>query len=96
MLPMPNEIAATERQYARRDTEALSEHYLRHVEAMTTEGLDRKSDIAAELAWRDECIDREKAKAAAYRELLDRFRPEYAPSEIALDAAIEAIEKGTT
>jgi len=33
-------------------------HYCRHVSAMTREGLHAKSDIAAELAWRDSEIDR--------------------------------------
>jgi hypothetical protein len=43
--------------YARRDTEAIGEHYIRHVWAMTAEGLHEKSDIAAELAWRDAEIE---------------------------------------
>jgi hypothetical protein len=45
-------------QYAKRDHRALGEHYLRHVSAMTGEGLHAKSDIAAELAWRDAEIER--------------------------------------
>ena len=45
-------------QYAQRDHRALGEHYLRHVSAMTGEGLHAKSDIAAELAWRDAEIER--------------------------------------
>jgi hypothetical protein len=40
-------------EYAKRDIEQLGEHYIRHVEAMTAEGLHEKSDIAAELAFRD-------------------------------------------
>jgi hypothetical protein len=43
----------TEKLYARRDIEKLGEHYLRHVDHMTTEALYDKGDIAAELAWRD-------------------------------------------
>ena len=39
--------------YAQRDAEGLGEHYLRHIQAMTAEGLHDKSDIAAELAFRD-------------------------------------------
>ena len=35
-------------------------YYIRHVSAMTREGLHSKSDIAAELAWRDLEIDRLK------------------------------------
>lgn len=43
-------------QYKQRDVRALDAnggHYSRHVAAMTEEGLVAKSDIAAELAWRD-------------------------------------------
>lgn len=45
-----------EKQYAERDAMALDEagnHYFRHVLAMTAEQLHTKSDIAAELGWRD-------------------------------------------
>ena len=49
-------------QYAKRDHLALGEHYLRHVSAMTGEGLHAKSDIAAELAWRDAEIERLRAE----------------------------------
>jgi len=47
------------KQYAERDIVALDEqggHYFRHVMAMTSEGLHSKSDIAAELAYRDRRI----------------------------------------
>lgn len=42
-------------EYAERDIMAddIGQHYAKHVNAMTTEGLHAKSDIAAELAWRD-------------------------------------------
>jgi hypothetical protein len=50
--------------YAQRDHRALGEHYLRHVSAMTGEGLHAKSDIAAELAWRDAEIERLQALLA--------------------------------
>ncbi len=48
------------KQYAERDASALDEaggYYIRHVSAMTKEGLHSKSDIAAELAFRDLQID---------------------------------------
>jgi hypothetical protein len=48
------------KQYAERDASALDEaggYYIRHVSAMTKEGLHSKSDIAAELAFRDMQID---------------------------------------
>lgn len=43
--------------YARRNTAALGEYYIRHIEAITDEDLCDASDIAAELAWRDREID---------------------------------------
>lgn len=43
-------------EYAKRDAMNLGHHYIRHVVAMTVEGLHSKSDIAAELAYRDERI----------------------------------------
>lgn len=46
-------------EYAERDAQALDRaggHYCRHLNAMTAEKLDSKSDIAAELAWRDMCV----------------------------------------
>lgn len=43
-------------EYAKRDIEALGEFYTRHISAMTGEELHSKSDIAAELAWRDMMI----------------------------------------
>lgn len=45
-----------EKQYAERDLMGMDEagnYYCRHITAMTREGLDSKSDIAAELGWRD-------------------------------------------
>ena len=44
--------------YARRNTAALGEYYVRHIEAVTDEDLCDASDIAAELAWRDREIER--------------------------------------
>lgn len=43
------------KQYAQRPTDepGLDELYSKHVSAMTSEGLHSKTDIAAELAWRD-------------------------------------------
>lgn len=52
--------------YAERDIIEQGDHYARHVNAMTAEGLHAKSDIAAELAHRD--IEIEQLRAA-----LDRY-----------------------
>lgn len=43
-------------EYGQRDAMSLEPHYSRHVSAMTTEHLRAKSDIAAELAFRDKRI----------------------------------------
>lgn len=53
--------------YAERDHAALDvagNYYCRHVDHMTREGLHAKSDIAAELGWRDMEIDRLLARVA--------------------------------
>lgn len=45
------------KQYANRNVIAQGDYYMRHVKAMTAEGLHNKGDIAAELAHRDQLID---------------------------------------
>lgn len=52
--------------YAERNIIDLGEYYTKHISAMTAEGLHRKSDIAAELAFRDAEIDRLKDCVAQY------------------------------
>jgi len=55
--------------YDERDAAELEPHYSRHVSAMASEGLHRKSAIAAELAMRDKRIaelERELAKASEF------------------------------
>ena len=44
--------------YGDRSVEELGEYYTKHLSAMTSEGLHSKSDIAAELAYRDYVIDK--------------------------------------
>ena len=46
--------------YAERNIEKLGNYYTKHLRAMTEEKLHSKSDIAAELAFRDAEIDRLK------------------------------------
>jgi hypothetical protein len=56
------------KQYAERDLMAMDiagNHYCRHVSAMTREQLHSKSDIAAELGWRDMKIAELKAQRDA-------------------------------
>lgn len=52
----------TTRLYPARDHRALGDLYVRHVQAMTAEGLHEKSAIAGQLAWRDDQIARLRAK----------------------------------
>ena len=54
----------TENLYAERDIMAMGNYYMRHVDRMTREGLHAKSDIAAELGFRDMEIDRLRARVA--------------------------------
>lgn len=51
-------------EYKQRDIQALGGHYDKHARAMTAEGLYRKSQIAAELAWRDSRIEELQAALA--------------------------------
>ena len=62
------------KQYAERDHMALDEagnYYCRHVSAMTAEGLHAKSDIAAELAWRDMEIARLKRESVEWQLIVE-------------------------
>lgn len=53
--------------YEQRDLEALGQHYMNHVVAMTAEELHSKADIAAELAWRDQEIERLRGEVERLR-----------------------------
>ena len=43
--------------YAKRDLIQLADHYIMHLVALSEEQLNSKSDIAAELAFRDQRIE---------------------------------------
>lgn len=65
------------KQYAQREIMALDEagnHYIRHVDHMTREKLHSKSDIAAELGWRDMQIAELKAQRDALAAENDQLR----------------------
>ena len=57
------------KQYADRDHMAQGDYYLRHISAMTGEGLQLKSEIAGELAHRDMVIDAQAAEIERLRVL---------------------------
>lgn len=66
----------------------LTPHYSRHIAAMTTENLNSKSDIAAELAFRDmEIARRDEMLAAA-----NAFIAEAADEAKRLQERIEELE----
>lgn len=67
--------------YAERDIMEMDHagnYYCRHVSAMTAEGLHSKSDIAAELGFRDQRIDALHAEAEALRAENAKLRTELA------------------
>jgi hypothetical protein len=72
----------------------LEPYYSLHVSAMTTEALHSKSDIAAELAWRDRqledkqlALDLAIAMAAALRSCLLAMMPPTDPETMNADYA---------
>lgn len=69
-MPGERELIA-QAQYAHRDIITQGDYYLRHIEAMTREGLHDKGDIAAELAHRDERI---AALEALLREVVEGYK----------------------
>ena len=72
-----SENQPTKELYAERPIEDLAEHYMRHLHAMTVEGLHSISAIAAELAFRDERIEgleRERGRLAEALRLIERWR----------------------
>ena len=60
--------------YAERDIIEQGEHYTNHVMALTAEGLHGKSEIAAELAHRDQRIAALEAENAELRAKLERLQ----------------------
>lgn len=59
----------TAKLYPPQDPIDLGDYFLRHLSAMTVEGLRSKADIAEQLAWRDRAIDRLREDAEKYRAL---------------------------
>lgn len=57
----------SEKYYKERDIQEQGQHYAKHINAMTAEGLHSKSDIAAELAHRDIIIDQLRAENVKLR-----------------------------
>lgn len=75
-------------QYAQRDAAELDSeggYYMRHVMAMTREGLHSKADIAAELGHRDRVIDALKAE-------ITLMTKAFADMQAACEAASQAVD----
>lgn len=82
--------------YDERDHEAQGDFYLRHIAAMTYEGLHAKSAIAAELAHRDMEITRLRAEAAEFERVRDECDAEnarFSAEILSLRAEAEALRK---
>lgn len=90
--------------YKKRNHEALGSLYLRHIDAMTTEGLHSKSSIAGELAARDAEIERLRAVADQSRSALEKtmgafwgtcsWHADVKKAIAAIDAALDEEVKG--
>lgn len=73
---MSEEMKMTAKLYADRDIMGLDEegdYYSKHVDAMTGEGLHCKSDIAAELGYRDSLISKGSGLTEMFRADNDRL-----------------------
>lgn len=71
----------TKKLYAERDAMELDQiggHYFKHVMAMTSESLHSKSDIAAELGWRDCQIEQLEQQLAESQSKLEKIAAENA------------------
>jgi len=67
-------MTEAERLYSVRDHQAQGDYYLRHVSAMTGEGLHAKSAIAGELAHRDMVIEAQAAEIEALRKQIANLK----------------------
>lgn len=80
----------SEKIYGDRDLMAMDiagNHYCRHVDHMTRESLHSKSDIAAELGWRDMQIAELQQSLDAANAERERFAVQCAAAKIAVQAA---------
>ena len=64
-------------EYAEREAQDLEPYYIRHVAAMTAEGLHSKAAIAKELAYRDKRIADLERQLAAMSPLIEACKARY-------------------
>lgn len=67
----------SEKRYPPQDPIALGHYYHRHVNALTAERLDGKTEIAEQLAWRDQTIEGLRSELANARALLTELSALY-------------------
>ena len=78
-------------EYAKRGVEemdVIGNYYLKHISAMTEEGLHCKADIAAELGWRDLQIDVLKERCDSFEKSIVRYQTDCASVEQYLGKAL--------
>lgn len=63
----------SEKLYGHFDSSEYEPHYCKHVMAMTAEELHSKADIASELAYRDQEIERLRAENEGLKEKIKEF-----------------------
>ncbi len=77
-----------EKVYPSVDSMALGQHYIRHVDAMTREGLHSKADIAAQLGWRDQELERLREELAKAHSLIGTLaEPDFTVARQAMEIA---------
>lgn len=82
-------------EYADRDLETLEPHYSLHVSAMTREHLHAKSDIAAELAFRDVRIHNQRRTIEAMEFVMGKIGKHFGVDPGDVDGLFVAIESST-
>ena len=88
-------------EYAERKAQELEPYFIRHLSAMTAEGLHSKADIAKELAFRDKRIADLERQLAAYEkaaccpdEQSCKYRSQLANKQSEIDRLKERLEIG--
>ena len=68
-------------------------HYFKHVNAMTAEELHSKSAIAAELAYRDSVIEKQREALLQIKLYHENMYGAKAKDYVAYDVAVKALEE---
>jgi hypothetical protein len=87
----PAKTAGPDNLYAERDHEGQGEHFMRHLDRMTVEGLHSKSAIAGELAHRDAEIAALRKAGQQALSAMERYQSKRLDDRF--DAEIETLRK---